>query len=118
MDPKKLAFSSDVLRLIKQLGKVIFDVTASQEIENIFGLTKEQLKIVVHKIVNALPDICFAQDNTNKMEALKTIVAREFIFFQVQEKWNDPHYQTDLANFIRTFSKDIEQEFLGIRHGE
>lgn len=111
MDPKKLAFSEDVIRKIKQLTKLIFNVSSSEQIESLFGVTNEQLKIVMRKIVNALPDNYFEQNYHKKVEELKTIVAREFIFFQVQEKWSDPNYQHDLANFIRTFSRDIEREF-------
>lgn len=111
MEPKKLAFSDEVILVIKQLSKVVFSVTSKEQIENLFGLTNEQLKMVMRKIVNALPNIYFEKKYQNKLGELKTIIAREFIFFQVQEKWNDPNYQNHLANFIRIFSRDIEREF-------
>ncbi|TAK78478.1 MAG: hypothetical protein EPO11_01245 [Gammaproteobacteria bacterium] len=43
------------------------------------------------------------------MEEIKNICAREFIFFQVQEKGNEKHYQEDLTKFIEIFKRDMEQ---------
>lgn len=111
MDAERLAFSDEVIRKIKQLAKVIFNATSSVQLESMFGVTQEQLNIIIRKIVIALPDIFFENSYAKKREELKNICAREFIFFQMQEKWSDPHYQADLANFIRIFTRDIEREF-------
>lgn len=111
MDSHRITFTEDIVRTVKQLCKVTFNVTSTEELSSVFGLSNSQLKMVIKKIVDALPDIFFEKSYFKKKEQLKAIVAREFIFFQVQERWDDPQYQANLANFIRAFSRDIEKEF-------
>ena len=43
-------------------------------------------------------------------EEIKTICAREFIFFQTQEKYSDPQYEVNLKNFIRIFIRDLQRK--------
>lgn len=110
MDAKKLAFSDEVLHLIRQLCNMIFNVVSKEQMESLFNMTSEQLKIVIRKLISVLPDVYFDKNFHGKLEILKTVMAREFIFFQIQEKWMDPNYQHNLANFIRIFLRDIERE--------
>lgn len=108
MHARKIEFSSDVVRIIRDLCKVVFNISNAEQMENIFGITDEQMEIVIQRIVNALPERAFQTGNKKKLREIKDIVAREFIFFQLQERWKDPSYEIDLANFIRTFTRDME----------
>lgn len=107
---KKLEFSNDVIRIIRELCKLVFNVSTEAGMEKMFGITHEQLEFAIKKIVNGLPERVFRPENRRKLEELKTICAREFLFFQVQEKVNDPNYKKDLENFSAVFSRDIEKK--------
>lgn len=103
---KKLALVKDVMRTIRNLCKVVFNAGSDAQMENIFGISNKEMEAAIKKIVDALPDKLF-EGNRPKLEDLKTICAREYIFFQVQEK-DDKDYKEDLDNFIKIFSRDIE----------
>jgi hypothetical protein len=103
----KRQFARDVLHIIQELCRVIYNLETTKDIERIFGISGEQLETVINKIVNALPDDLFTEENKSRIKEIEQILAKEFIFFQVQERVDDPAYQTDLANFILIFSKDI-----------
>lgn len=107
---KKLETADQVVRIIRELCRLVFNVTSEAGIEKLFGLTQKQLEAGIREIVDALPDRVFQPDYRRRLEELKTICAREFIFFQVQEKVGDPNYKKDLANFVAVFSKDIEKK--------
>lgn len=108
MQPKKLKFSQDVIHTILNLCALTFNLDGDKEIENLFNITPKQFKEIVTKIINELPDNIF-EVSEEKLEEIKNIFAREFIFFQLQEKGSDPHYQDDLSRFTHVFSRDIEQ---------
>src|SRR3990167_6939295 len=110
MDAKKLQFADDVIHIIRDLCSVVFNIQSEDQLNKVFGITHEQLETVIKKIINALPDHMFYQLYPKILNEVKNICAREFIFFQVQERWNDPHYQEDLSNFICIFSRDIQQK--------
>lgn len=107
MDARKSALSDQVLDAVQHLCTVIFNAKSDKQLENVFGLTHSQLELVVKKMVNALPDALFERVSAARLDEIKEICAREFIFFQLQEKWSDPHYQEDLSHFIAIFSRDI-----------
>lgn len=110
MDSKKLDFINDVIRVVRDLCEVVFNIKSSSQLESVFGITCEQMDIVINRIIDALPNHFFDHLYPQILEEIKCICAREFIFFQVQEKWSDPRYQEDLANFIHIFSRDIQQK--------
>lgn len=107
MDPEKLEFANAVINVVKELCHLTFNVTSHKDIESVFGMTEEQMKRVIERIVNALPKEIFEKADKKKLDELKHICAREFVFFQVQEKWTDPDYETNLTKFIQIFVKDI-----------
>ena len=109
MDVRKVEFANDVIHIVHDLGEVVFNITTQEQLVNIFGITQEQLETIIKKIINTLPDTIFENLYPQLADEIKNICAREFIFFQVQERWNSPHYQDDLLNFIRVFSRDIQQ---------
>lgn len=111
MDQKKLQFAQDVQHIVHELGKIIYDAHHEEDLLKILGLTKEQMHIVIRRIVNTLPDAVFDGTNKDRLEELKSICAREFIFFQAQEKWDDPDYKHNLMNFLHSFTRDITQQF-------
>jgi hypothetical protein len=110
MHPQKLAFSDDVIRVVHDVCKLVFNLQSDAEITRVFGLTHEQMTSVIQKIITELPDAIFTQ-KTPQLEEIKHIFAREFIFFQVQERLDNPHYEEDLNRFIAIFSRDIQQRF-------
>lgn len=111
MNPQKLKFANEALTIVNDICKVVYNLQSNNDMEKVFGVTHDQLAAVIQKIVDALPDNFFEQ-TTKKMEEIKYIFAREFIFFQVQEKCTAPEYEDDLRNFIYAFSRDIKNKLL------
>lgn len=109
MQANKLDFSNDVLRIILGVSKVAFNLNSDKDVENVFGLNNDKMKAVIEEITRSLPDSVF-NETASRLEEIKNIFAREFIFFQVQEKGNAPHYRQDLSHFIYIFSRDIQQK--------
>lgn len=107
---QKSEFTHDVLRIVTDLCKLVFNLNPGQGVEHVFGTTHEQLENVIQKIVQSLPTNIFELP-AKRLEEIKSIFAKEFIFFQVQEKLNDPNYENDLSNFIYAFSRDIQAKF-------
>ena len=108
MSAKKLEFTHDVMHLINEICAVAFNIKSDEQLEKVFGINKAQMEAVVWKIISGLPDYIFERIYPRLLDEIKNICALEFIFFQVQEKWNDPRYQEDLSNFICIFSRDIQ----------
>lgn len=106
---KKLEFSNEVVNVIREMCQVVFNTHSDEEMIRIFGVSSEQMKDVVSRIIDALPDAIFTQKDSQLLEEIKYICAREYIFFQVQEKWVDLHYQENLSRFIQIFSRDIQR---------
>jgi len=109
MQSRKLKLTDDVIRVVRDICSVVFNISSDEQLEKGLGINHEQLEVVIKKIVNALPDNFF--ERVYLLDEIKNICAREFVFFQVQEKWNDPRYEEDLANFICIFTRDMEQRF-------
>ena len=107
MNTRKIEFTNDVVSIVCNICTTLFNVTSDDQLCNVFGLTRTQMEEVLNRLVDTLPDGIF--NHTALTEEIKNILAREFIFFQVQERWNDAHYQDDLTNFISIFSRDIKQ---------
>lgn len=110
MQITKRQFAHDVLHIIYELCRLIYNLKSSDDVENVFSAPRQQVETIISKIVNALPDDLFSQSNAHRIKDLEQILAKEFIFFQVQEKVDDSQYQTDLANFIMLFSRDIHNK--------
>lgn len=105
---KRLELSRDVIRTIRDLCKLIFNISSDAQLESIFGVSGKQMDNAIQRIINALPDRLFDPANRRKLQEVKTICAREYIFFQVQEK-DSKEYKEDLENFVKVFSRDIEK---------
>lgn len=110
MEKKRLEFADQVLRIVYDLGRIIFDAHTSEDLQHMLGLTKEQMQIVIRRIVNTLPNEVFGLSE-ERQEEIKNICAREFMFFQAQEKWDDPNYKHNLLNFLHLFARDIKQQY-------
>jgi len=108
MEPNKLEFCNDAMRRVCDLCKLLFNLKTDQEVDKVFGVSQDELEKVIRKIISSLPDTIF-NHGTQKLEEIKSIFAKEFIFFQVQEKLDDPHYQDDLIKFTYIFSRDIQR---------
>jgi|WetSurMetagenome_2_1015567.scaffolds.fasta_scaffold1458453_2 hypothetical protein len=109
MQARKLEFCRDVIRIIQDVCKLAFNLGSNNEIEKVFGMTSHDLEVVIKQISDVLPDSLFTRA-AKELDEIKNIFAREFIFFQVQEKRDDPNYQDDLSTFIHIFSRDIQQK--------
>lgn len=109
MQSRKLEFCQDVIRIVQDVCKLAFNLGSDNEIEKVFGMTKQDLEGVIKQISHALPETIFNRA-ANELDEIKNIFAREFIFFQVQERCDDPQYQQDLSTFIHIFSRDIQQK--------
>jgi len=110
MQARKLEFSNDVIRLVDDLCNLVFNATTDHDVEKIFSITHKQLEQIIREIIDAIPD-CIFEQTPQKLDEIKNIFAKEFIFFQVQEKLNDPHYSDDLSDFIKIFARDIQKKF-------
>ncbi|OGT35101.1 MAG: hypothetical protein A3F11_07805 [Gammaproteobacteria bacterium RIFCSPHIGHO2_12_FULL_37_14] len=108
MTPKKILFTQDIVHNIRELCALVFNIATDEQLCKIFCISHEQMEMVMKQLVNPIPDWIF--DHRSLAEEIKNIIAREFIFFQLQEKWDDPHYQDDLENFINIFSRDIQHK--------
>jgi hypothetical protein len=104
---KKLVFANEVLGIVQEMLKNVFNLHSDAEIEHSFGISVQQMEEAIRQIIDSLPDIVFEKANSVVLEEIKYIAARDYIFFQIQEKWNDPRYKKDLNNFIQIFSRDI-----------
>ncbi len=104
----KLSFSQEVLDIVRNICETVFNMNNDAEISELFGIDKKQMEEAILAIVQSLPDRLFASGNPQILEEIKYIIAREYIFFQVQER-DDPEYKNDLQNFIRIFSRDMLQ---------
>lgn len=109
MLPEKAVFSSGVGNVVRETCKIAFN----GDVGKIFGITNTQLDEIINRVIDALPDSIFKHSNLSMLEEIKYICAREFIFFQVQERCDDPRYQDDLKAFIHVFAKDIEKRLNG-----
>ncbi len=109
MLPEKVVFSHGVGNVVKDTCKLAFN----GDVGKIFGITNAQLDEILNRVIDALPDSVFKDPNKTMLEEIKYICAREFIFFQVQERCDDPKYQDDLKAFIHVFAKDIEKRLNG-----
>lgn len=107
----KLAFSQDVMRIVCDVCKLVFNVQSNDEIQRALGLPHDQVETVIKKVITAMPDPIFNL-TAQKLEEIKRIFAKEFIFFQVQEQASNPHYEDDLLNFASVFSRDIQERFV------
>ncbi len=110
MDAKRVKFANDVMHIVLNLSEMVFNIKNDDQLKGVFGVNQEQLETVISKIIAGLPERVF-EKNRHLEDEIKNICAREFIFFQVQERWNSPQYQEDLSNFIHIFSRDIQQKF-------
>jgi hypothetical protein len=108
MQDNRLAFSNDVVQVVYDVCKMLFNLKTDKEIKKIFGIDNEKLTAIVRRVIDGLPENIFNGD-TRLLDEVKNICAREFIFFQVQERCDDPAYQEDLSKFIHIFSRDIQR---------
>lgn len=100
-------FLQQVVHTVQELGKVIFNIHDEKELQNVFGVDLKQMQTVLERVVAALPQQFFNTQNKKMIKEVKDVCAREFIFFQVQEKWSDPSYEENLKAFINCFSRDM-----------
>lgn len=107
---RKLVFCHDVVHIIRDVCKLVFNLKSNDEIQRVFGFTNEQLEDIIKNIIISLPDNIFALP-PQSLEKIKVIFANEFIFFHVQERVDNPDYKQDLSNFIHIFSRDIQKNF-------
>ena len=107
MTPNKKAFTIEIANIVNNICTAVFNIASDVHFQQVFGLTKLQMEEVLSRLVDVVPDNVF--DHGPLTEEIKNIIAREFIFFQIQERWNQTHYQDDLTNFISIFSRDIKQ---------
>lgn len=110
MQAKKLNVSKDVVHIVRELCAVVFNVKTKEQLEKIFGIKLEQMEAVIQQIINALPDYLFEPPYEKKLDEIEHICAREYVFFQAQEKWGDPNYAQNLLNFTYIFSRDIQDK--------
>lgn len=103
--------SEDVVNIVRELCALVFNIKTEEQLENVLGISSERMGQVIQEIINALPDYLFEPSFAQKLEEIKNICAREYVFFQAQEKWNDPNYAQDLLNFTYIFSRDIQDRF-------
>ncbi len=109
MASQKIEFSNDVIRIVRDICTMAFNISSDEQLEKIFGLTQKEMEKTIEKIIAALPDPIFDDLYPRLLDEMKNICAREFIFFQVQEKCSDAHYEEDLSNFICVFCRDIQK---------
>jgi len=109
MQSSRVEFSRAVLRIIREVGELAFNMKSDQDLEKIFGIDHARLEKIIEKISSNLPDCIFDGVNTRLKEEVENIFAREFIFFQVQEKIDNPRYEEDLNSFTQVFARDIKK---------
>lgn len=109
MQVSQQQFAQNVMHIVYQICKMVYNVHSEDDIQRIFGASKEEIENIVARTVNALPNNVFDQATKGKIKELEEIMAKEFIFFQIQEKISDPQYQNDLANFILLLARDIKK---------
>lgn len=107
----KLEFYKDVIRTVKELCQVVFNITSDDKMKSLLGITTTEVDEAIKKVIDALPTRIFEQVAKEKRDEIKMILAREFIFFQAQENKNRNAYENDLKNFIRIFTRDIERQY-------
>lgn len=112
MQAQKQAFALDVVNIVRDMCKTVFNLQNDQDLGRVFGISHEQLEKVICNVVDSLPDALFENTNPGVLEEMKYVCAREYIFFQIQENYNDPRYQEDLRKFIHIFSRDIRRRFV------
>lgn len=105
---KKQDFADDVGRIVGDVCKLAFNIHSEERFHDVFGISYSKMNEIVRKIVDALPDKMFENGLVNTLEEVKSICAREFVFFQVQERCDDIGYEKDLADFINILSRDLQ----------
>lgn len=114
----KYQFAKDVLQSVYDLCKVVYGIDKKEEVQRIFGISFQKLDEIVRKVVNALPDELFMQENKARIKEIEQILAKEFIFFEVQERIDDPQYTNDLENFILLFARDMHTKLQAWKEGQ
>lgn len=109
MQAKKLAFANDVSRVVHSVCELAFNIHSEERFHDVFGINYAKMDEIIQKIVTAIPDKIFDHGLPGVVDELKSICAREFVFFQVQERCDDARYEGDLTNFINILVRDIQQ---------
>lgn len=114
METKRQHLQEAIVLSVREIGEVLFNIHSDEQFYNVFGIDAAQLESIVLKIVKALPDALFAELNSRQLKELKNICAREYVFFQIQERWDDPLYQQHLEKFAEIFAHDMQLQLTKI----
>ena|SRR3989338_10712515 len=108
MHSTKLLLVDAIMSMLRRLCELVFNVHNDAQMKNVFGVNESETKKLIEKMIDALPDqFVFRLSPAEKNEVVD-ICAREFVFFQVQEKANSTDYQAALKQFIAIFARDIQ----------
>lgn len=111
MSPSKKEFSQSVTTNICRLSRLLFNANSDENLLIIFRLDKSAIELTIQKIVDHFPNDYFNSLSANQLREMESILAKEFIFFQVQEKDNEKKYQNHLLHFSEVFVRDMQKRF-------
>lgn len=114
MTLKKHEFTHDIVLTVNDICHVLFNISSEEQLYKLFGIKHDQMEKVLEQLVNSLPEWLF--NHPHLIEEVKNIAAREYIFFQVQERYDDPRFQEDFLTFINIFSRDILHKLESYKH--
>ena len=87
------------------------DCRVENRIFDVLGVDEKNLKIILNKIINALPEHIYAKEYAELYNELFEHLAREYILFQSVEKIDDPFFTDNLSNFIYEQINNVNYNF-------
>lgn len=113
MHSKKEEFVKEIFYYIENICR---DTLSSSEpyeelVFDVMGICREDLWVMLRKVVNALPDYIFLDQLPDLSEEVCEYLSREYILFQCQEDINDPCFANNLENFIYEVINTINQNY-------
>lgn len=97
-----------IMKMIKRIAELAFNARTDAQLKKIFSLNEAEIKATIEHLLDAVPEQFILHLSVAQKNEFVNICAREFVFFQVQEKINSARYHTVLQQFIALFSRDIQ----------
>lgn len=111
MHIKKEKFAEKINNYVINVCNQLSDCRVENKIFDVLGINKKDLKLILRKIINALPEYIYIQEYSELYNKLFEHLAREYILFQAAEKIDDQFFIDNLSNFIYEQINNINYNF-------
>lgn len=113
MHPKKEKAVEDISGVVQAICNETLcpkELTQQDPVEWVLNLKKNEVNVILGKVVNAMPDKFFVKASPLLENDLIQLTAKEFILFHSQEDIKDEKYAGFLENFIYDLINQLNAE--------